>query len=102
MMFWRQKRDQEERIISKPSSASYSLCELMRELNLRDVWHHLNPDKQRFTWRKCCSFQQSKIDYFLASDVLVDAHQVSRIDIDPGHRSDHSIVVMEVKVYIWW
>ena len=83
----------------KPSSASTCLRELMSEFNLRDVWRHLNPDKQQFTWRKCRPFQQSRIDYFLVSDVLIDAHQISRIDIEPGHRSDHSIVVMEVKVF---
>ena len=40
------------------------LRELMTEMDLLDGWRELNPDKRRFSWRRCQPLQQSRIDFF--------------------------------------
>ena len=74
------------------------LRDLMKAMDLLDGWRELNPDKKRFSWRRCQPLQQSRIDYFLLSEVLFTSQKVVKMDIDPGVRSDHSVIVMEIFV----
>lgn len=83
----------------KPSAAADAVSELAREFDLRDVWREINPNLRRYTWRKCHPLQQSRIDYFLVSSTIIDAHEIEKIDIEPGPRSDHSIITMSVKIF---
>ena len=41
---------------------------------------------------------QSRIDFFLISKVLFTSQEVVKMDIDPGVRSDHSVIVLEIFV----
>ena len=72
--------------------------ELMLELGLTDVWRSLNPDKKMFTWRRCHPLQQSRIDYFFVSDVLMQTQKLIRAVIDPGVKSDHSIIGIAIAI----
>ena len=37
---------------------------MITDLNLCDIWRDLNPDCQRYTWRRTAPFQQATLDFF--------------------------------------
>ena len=78
------------------SEAVLNIRELMEEHNLRDIWRERNPTAAKFTWRQHHPLRQSRIDYFFVSGVLADSHNVASIEINPGVRSDHSILSFSV------
>ena len=65
------------------------------ELELVDIFRLVHPDKQRFTWRRFNSNVQSRLDYFLVSESLLQ--DLNSADIVPGYRSDHSIVILGLR-----
>ena len=75
--------------------ASKQVDELCSNLDLIDVWRQCNPDRRRYTWRRTTPTQQSRLDYFLISDLL--AINTSHVDILPGYRTDHSIITLSLK-----
>ena len=83
----------------KLSGASEALHELVEEFELRDVWRQANPDLRQYTWRKISLFQHSRIDLFLVSSSLIDSQQITKSEIDPGPRSDHSIIVLSLELF---
>lgn len=58
---------------------------------MTDVWRELNPELRRYTWRRNHPLQQSRLDFFLVSDHLLDAFIDA--DIHPGYRTDHSMII---------
>lgn len=80
----------------RETRANKTLRAIMADMDLIDIWRELNPDKRRFSWRRCHPLQQSRIDYFLISKDLFTSQKVIRADIEPGVRSDHSVVVLEI------
>ena len=75
--------------------AREKLLEIMDDSRLLDYYRVLNPEKKVFTWRKKTPFKQARIDYILISESL--SNIVEKFSIKPGYRSDHSIVLMELK-----
>lgn len=79
---------------------------MMTNLDLLDVWRELNPEMRRYTWRRNTPFQQSRLDFFLTSDLL--STYVTDADIKPGYRTDHSIITLtvtfgkETKRHLFW
>ena len=53
------------------------------------------PQKTRFTWRRKKPVIQSRIDRFYISDTM--QYNISKADIIPGIRSDHSAIVLSIK-----
>ena len=53
------------------------------------------PRKTRFTWRRTKPVIQSRIDRFYISDTM--QYNISKADIIPGIRSDHSAIVLSIK-----
>ena len=80
--------------INNPKARDKTL-EMMEDLQLLDYYRILNPDKKAYTWRKKNPLKQSRLDYILISDSL--SNLVENCTIKPGYRSDHSIVVIELK-----
>ena len=68
---------------------------VITDLNLCDIWRDLNPDCQRYTWRRTAPFQQAKLDFFLVTDPIVSLAEDS--DINCGYRTDHSMVLLKLK-----
>ena len=66
--------------------------------NYPQDWRELNPDKKRYTWRRCHPLQQSRIDYFLLSKDLLTSLAINKVEIEPGVRSDHSAIILELAV----
>ena len=62
---------------------------MITDLNLCDIWRDLNPDCQRYTWRRTAPFQQARLDFFLVTDPVVSLAE--DFDINCGYRTDHSI-----------
>ena len=71
------------------------VLELIDELELVDVWREINPEVQRYTWRRPNPPQQSRLDFFLISENIVS--YTKEADILVGYRSDHSIVSIELE-----
>ena len=67
----------------------------MDDLQLVDYYRIMNPNSKAYTWRKRNPLKQGRLDYILISENL--SNIVENIYIKPGYRSDHSIVVMELK-----
>ena len=72
--------------------AQEKLINLITDLNLCDIWRENNPDCRRFTWRRTRPFQQSRLDFFLISDNVIE--KVSETDIVYGYRTDHSGITL--------
>ena len=70
--------------------------EMIADHCLVDIWRELNPQLQRFTWRRTNPFQQSRLDFFLILENLCNT--VRDTDITPGYRTDHSMLTW---VIIW-
>ena len=68
--------------------------DMIIDLGVTDIWRDLNPDMKRFTWRRNTPLQQSRLDFFLISDALVQF--VDDADIQYGYRSDHSMIVLKL------
>ena len=61
---------------------------------LIDIWRDLNPELQRFTWRRSNPLQQSRLDFFLVSEQT--CNDISYADILPGYRTDHSLITLKM------
>ena len=66
--------------------------ELMSEYNLIDIFRELYPNKKSYTWRRFNTAKQGRLDYFLISDETFGT--VKKCTINPGYRSDHSMVTL--------
>ena len=57
-----------------------------------------NPKEKKFTWRDNTrvGLVQSRLDYFLVSRNL--NYQISKCQLKPGLRSDHSLIKLEIKL----
>lgn len=75
--------------------AREKLLEIMSDLGLIDYYRILNPDKKIFTWRRKTPFKQGRLDYILISENLSNITET--VSIKSGYRSDHSVVVYELK-----
>lgn len=73
-------------------NASNQVNEMCQNLDLIDVWRENNPECRRFTWRRPTPIQQSRLDFFLVTDLL--AVDLKDADIIPGYRTDHSIITL--------
>ena len=65
---------------------------LMINLDLLDIWRELYPEMRRYTWRRNTPLQQSRLDFFLTSDLL--STFVTNADIKAGYRPDHSMITL--------
>ena len=81
--------------VNNPKSKE-TLLNIMEYFNLVDYFRTLNPHEKLFTWRKANPLKQARLDYFLLSDNLTNF--VENIYIKAGYRSDHSSVILELKL----
>ena len=64
----------------------------MVNLDLLDIWREIHPEMRRYTWRRNTPLQQSRLDFFLISDLL--STYVTEADIKPGYRTFHSMITL--------
>ena len=68
--------------------------DMIIDLELTDIYRDLNPDIRRYTWRRQTPLQQSRLDFFLISEFLIN--HVQDADIQYGYRSDHSMILLKL------
>ena len=64
----------------------------MINLDLLDIWREIHPEMRRYTWRRNTPLQQSRLDFFLISDLL--STYATEADIKSGYRTDHSMITL--------
>lgn len=64
-------------------------------MGLIDYFRILYPDKKAFTWSRKTLFKQGRLDYILISENLTNI--VETASIKSRYRSDHSVIVYELK-----
>ena len=74
--------------------ARQSLRNKIEEFELIDIWRELNPQEQRFTWRKFRDNKMARLDYFLISSSLLPYVQDS--GMFSGSFSDHSGIFLDI------
>ena len=67
--------------------------QLAKKWDLCDIWRMRNPDYMHFTYHKKTPFLQRCLDYFSISDELQES--ISKVDVLPSLRSDHSPIYMK-------
>jgi len=69
---------------------------LKEELELFDPWRVSFPNKHQYTWFQRNPVKMARLDYFLiSSDIMAF---VDKTEINPGYRSDHSIISLNIKI----
>ena len=68
----------------------------IQNFDLIDIWRLRNPDIKQFTWRQKNEKVKCRLDYWLISNFMQDS--VAKVDILPFIKSDHSAVVLEIRV----
>ena len=81
--------------INNPKSRNLAL-QILETYNLTDVFRYMHPDTKRYTWRRKNPIKQARLDYFIVSGCFTDI--VTSCKINPGYRSDHSILELNVKI----
>lgn len=76
--------------------AKETIDNMITDLDLNDIWRDMNPDCNRYTWRRSTPFQQARLDFFLISDNVVSI--VDYTDIECGYRTDHSMILLRLKL----
>lgn len=77
-------------------NARNTLIDLIADCNLVDCWRELNAEKRLYTWRRPNSNKRGRLDFFLISENLFS--DIEDTSILPGYRSDHSIVLLSLKL----
>ena len=78
------------------TNARERVLDTVNNLELVDIWRELNPVTRRYTWCRNSPLQQSRLDFFLISDLLLPF--VSHSDITPGYKTDHSIITINLQL----
>ncbi len=81
-------------ILEITSTYSTKLQQYMQNINICDVWRIQNPTIKRFTWRQNKPLVQSRLDYFLISENLLQ--NVTKCDIKPSIKTDHSLILLNL------
>ena len=66
----------------------------MDSSSLIDIYTHLNPESQCYTWCRKNPIKQARLDYFIVSQTLLDI--VINVDIKTGYRTDHSLITLSI------
>ena len=81
-------------VVNQVNQVVNQACE---EFNLTDIWRILNPESQRYTWRRRKPEIQCRLDFFLISSSLICNTNLA--DIAAGYKTDHSIILLEVALH---
>ena len=84
--------------VNSPPAAQ--LTQMLDRFGLVDVWRYTYPGLSGFTWRRggTALDQQSRIDFFFISSSTLRSQGISKIEIRPGHKSDHNMLVLEMNI----
>ena len=69
---------------------------LTQLFDMIDPWRLTNPLKKQFTWRNDNKTKFGRLDFFIISANMYQ--YVTEINILPGYRTDHSLIIMKLKL----
>lgn len=75
--------------------AQEKVIQMSNDLELVDIWREINPEVERYTWRRPNPPQQARLDFFLISDNLLS--YIKDADILYGYRTDHSLITLQLE-----
>lgn len=78
------------------SRKSFTLCALMDELGMVDVWRRLHPKEKDFTFFSHVHCSHSRLDMFLMSGA--DSYRATQCSIEAITISDHAPVSLKLKM----
>ena len=61
-----------------------------------NTFRELHPSLKRYTWRRKNPFKQSRLDFFLVTENLINLVKTSKIET--GYKSDHSMVTLSLSM----
>ena len=68
------------------------LEEICLDMDLVDIWRIRNPDKRLFTWKQTKPLLQTRLAFWLISDICQD--EVEQVKIIPSIKSGHSAITL--------
>ena len=87
------EKDCDKYLHVKNPKARRVVLTLVVEENFIGVWRLMNEDTRKYPTKK-----QARLDYFLVSDSIFSF--VTDSDIVPGYRTDHSGIILKLKLQI--
>ena len=84
--------------ITKKASVIKEIEHLCSCNNLIDIWRHLNPQLESFTWRNKSHKVQCRLDFFLISEKLADL--VASCKIFQAPETDHSAISLHLQAKV--
>ena len=81
--------------VNNPRAKEYILT-IKEDFSFVDPFRELHEQTRRYTWRKPTPLKQARLDFFLITENLMPS--VQNVDILPSYRSDHSTVVLSIKI----
>lgn len=69
---------------------------MMDQLSLVDIWHHLHPRENDFTFMSQVHGSYSRLDMFLISGT--NLYRTTECNIEPTTTSDHAPVTLNMKI----
>ena len=76
--------------------ARLEVFNLIENLDLKDVFREIYPEKKRYSWRKKTPIKQARLDFFLVSESLIPS--TLSVEYENSYRSDHSPVLLSLKI----
>ena len=77
--------------INNPKARNF-ITNMIKENNLFDTFRELHPYLRRYTWRRKTPLKQSRLDFFLVTENIVNS--IKKSQIETGYKSDHSMVTL--------
>ena len=77
--------------INNPKARNF-ITNMIKENNLFDTFRELHPSLRRYTWRRKTPLKQSRLDFFLVTENIVNS--IKKCKIETGYKSDHSMVTL--------
>ena len=77
--------------INNPKARNF-ITNMIKENNLFDTFRELHPYLKRYTWRRKTPLKQSRLDFFLVTENIVNS--IKKSQIETGYKSDHSMVTL--------
>ena len=81
--------------INKPKTR-LRVFNLKENLDLKNVFREIYPEKKRYSWRKKTPVKQARLDFFLLSEFLIPP--TVSVEYENSYRSDHSPVLLSLKI----
>ena len=76
--------------------ARLEVFNLIENLDLKDVFREIYPEKKRYSWRKKTPIKQARLDFFLVSESLIPS--ALSVEYENSYRSDHSQALLSLKI----